>query len=366
MIRVLVVDDSAFMRHSVSRALDAQPDIEVVGNAHDGQEALDLVRTLRPDVLTMDVEMPRLDGLQALAALMKDHPVPVVMLSSLTSEGAPATIRALELGAVDFIAKPGLPAVGLGTVRDRLVVAIRTAATAKIRRVPPPSARPLARVAPRPPVTDAAPAARQRADRVVAIGCSTGGPRALIEVVPRLPGNLPAAVLIVQHMPAGFTKSLAERLDHASALTVKEAEEGDVPARGLALLAPGGRHMTLDAQGRVRLLDSPPVHGVRPAVDLLFRSLPPVFGRRCVAAILTGMGSDGADGAAVLRAAGARIITEDASTTVVYGMPRAVVERGLSHRQAPLPDVAMAIVDLLLADGGRGEPAAAGHRSAGS
>jgi two-component system chemotaxis response regulator CheB len=343
MTRVLVVDDSAFMRHCISRALSAQPDLEVVGTATDGIEALELVRRLRPDVVTLDVEMPRLDGLRTLEILMRDTPLPVVMLSSLTEAGAPATIRALELGAVDFVTKPAPPAVGVRQVEPQLVAAVRAAAQARVPgRVPTltPAGREQAGVR--------AGRAHARANQAVAIGCSTGGPRALLEVIPRLPPDLPATVLVVQHMPAGFTHSLAERLDHVSTLPVKEAQHGDLAIPGLVLLAPGGRHMELDPAGRVRLTDGPPVHGVRPSVDVLLSSLPPLFGERCVAVILTGMGCDGAAGAARVRAAGGWVLVEDPATATVYGMPRAVAERGLAHRQAPLPAIADAIQEALL------------------
>jgi two-component system chemotaxis response regulator CheB len=275
------------------------------------------------------------------------------MLSTLTTAGAPATIRALELGAVDFLQKPAPPAAGVSTLEALLAQTVRAAANATVRR---PSALALAaalgtvpaglrRAKPAPN-----PGSGTRPERLLAIGCSTGGPRALMEVVPHLPGNLPAAVVIVQHMPAGFTRSLAERLDSASALHVKEAEDGDQAAPGLALLAPGGRHMTLHPDGRVLLTDAAPVHGVRPSVDVLFRTLPAVAGGRCVGVILTGMGSDGADGAAAIRESGGRIVAEDASTTVVYGMPRAVAERGLAHALAPLPKIAGIVTDMVLND----------------
>ena len=349
-IRVLVVDDSAFMRLAISHALAEHPAIEVVGTASDGIEALEKVRALRPDVVTLDVEMPRMDGLEALAALMRDRPLPVVMLSSRTTAGAPATIRALELGAVDFVAKPAPQVAGPRLLREDLTRAVLAAAQAR----PRPALRPV--TAHRPlPASPVAPTARaeaaHHAECVVAIGCSTGGPRALMDVLPRLPGNLPAAVLVVQHMPAGFTRSLAERLNEASALEVREAEEGETPRPGHALIAPGGRHMRLDARGRITLDDGPTVHGVRPSVDVLFASLPPAFGSHCVAAVLTGMGCDGADGAAAIRAAGGRVIVEDEATCVVYGMPRAVAERGLADRQAPLPAIAGAITDMVLGSG---------------
>ncbi|MFN8557081.1 MAG: chemotaxis response regulator protein-glutamate methylesterase [Dehalococcoidia bacterium] len=355
MIRVLVVDDSAFMRHAIGRVLRAQPDIEVVGSVSDGADALEAITRLNPDVVTLDVEMPRMDGISALEVIMREAPRPVVMLSSLTEAGAPLTIKALEMGAVDFVTKPAPPAVSLSSVEAHLLSTVRAAAKAAGRLASSGSGgyrRALPSVAPR--AKSAVTAPGRRADRVLAIGCSTGGPRALLEVVPKLPGNLPAAVLIVQHMPAGFTRSLAERMDQASMLRVREAADGDVPEAGLALLAPGGRHMTLGADGRVVLVDTPPVHGVRPAVDVLFATIPPVFGARCVALIMTGMGSDGADGVATLRAAGARIVVEDATTAVVYGMPRAVVDRGLADQALPLPKIAPAVTDLVLSAGAAG------------
>jgi two-component system, chemotaxis family, protein-glutamate methylesterase/glutaminase len=357
MTRVLVVDDSAFMRHSISRALTAQADLEVVGAAADGIEALDLVRRLQPDVVTLDIEMPRMDGLRTLEILMRDQPVPVVMLSSHAVVGAPATIRALELGAVDFVAKPAPPAVGASLIEQQLVRVVRAAAGVKVRR----HGRTNGAVAGgavsngrRPDVANGVVHAAPKqvsgvlADRVVVIGCSTGGPKALIEVIPHLPANLPAAVLVVQHMPAGFTRSLAERIDRASALYVREAQPGDVPCVGLALLAPGGQHMELSDDGTIVLHDGPAVHGVRPSVDVLLNTVPRVFGARTVVAILTGMGTDGADGSVRVRAAGGQIIAEDASTTAVYGMPRAIAERGLADRQVPLPDMAAAITDMVL------------------
>jgi two-component system chemotaxis response regulator CheB len=243
----------------------------------------------------------------------------------------------------------------VGLSEEQLAQVVRTAARARVHPRSPLVAQVAAKV------TRGAPASRPARpvptplrrstvlpERVLAIGCSTGGPRALTEVIPHLPANLPAAVLIVQHMPAGFTRSLAERLNQTSPLHVKEAEEGDLPAAGSVLVAPGGRHMRLEPNGRVALSDAPPVHGVRPSVDVLFESLPAVFGRRIVAAVLTGMGSDGADGAACLRAAGGQIVVEDQTTAVVYGMPRAVAERGLAHRELPLREVAGALTDLVL------------------
>ncbi|HEY8491243.1 MAG TPA: chemotaxis response regulator protein-glutamate methylesterase [Dehalococcoidia bacterium] len=340
-IRVLVVDDSAFMRHTITRHLADEDCIEVVGTAKDGLDALAKVQELNPTVMTLDVEMPRLDGLATLQRLMVEHPMPVVMLSSATQEGAATTIRALELGAVDFVPKPsGSISLDLYKVKDQLVAAIRRASVSKVQ--PGPAARPQARRngrGPRPAGTDL--------EKVVVIGCSTGGPRALQQVIPALPADIPAAILIVQHMPAGFTHSLAERLNEQSEVQVKEAQAGDVLTPGVALLAPGDYHVTVDAGGRIAVNHGPTVHGVRPSADVTMQSVVKAFGNRTVGVILTGMGTDGSLGAALIHEAGGWVIAEHASTCVVYGMPRAVVEAGAADRVVPLPRVARAILEAL-------------------
>jgi two-component system chemotaxis response regulator CheB len=367
-IRVLIVDDSVLMRQGVRRLLSSDPGIEVVDVARDGLEALAKVEKLQPDVLTMDVEMPHMDGLSALKMLMERFPLPVVMLSSLTAAGAEATVKALALGAVDFLQKPsanvsgGLTALGL-----ELVAKVKHAAHARVRR---PLLAGLLRAELRagrvPGAAEATaggwpgrlgaaevpraggrgaemPARLMVPDRLLVIGSSTGGPRALAEVVSGLPGDLPCAVLIVQHLPAGFTKSLADRLDQGCALSVAEANDGDMLNVGRVLVAPGDFHLKVVGR-RVRLDMGPRRHGVRPSVDTTLETAVQSFGPAILTAILTGMGEDGTQGARAVKDAGGLVLTEDESTCVVYGMPRSVVEHGLSDDVVPLDQMAEAIV----------------------
>lgn len=365
-IRVLVVDDSAFMRKVLTDLLNQDPELQVVGAARDGLDALDKVETLAPDVVTLDVEMPRLDGLSTLQELMKRRPLPVVMVSSLTRSGAEVTIRALAAGAVDFVAKPsGSISLDMAKVAGELVAKVKAARRARPRAAEPPAAAgsdagstgavgtaaaaPAAAV---PADEGRAPAAlRLRTQRVVVIGCSTGGPGALHQVLPRLPGSLAAGLLVVQHMPAGFTRSLADRLNELSSLHVREARPGDLVEPGVALVAPGGYHMLVAPDQTIRLSQDPPVHGVRPAVDKTLESVVPVFGRHTLAVIMTGMGYDGARGVSAVRRAGGRAIAEDESTCVVYGMPKVVVETGNADRVVPLPAIAQTIADMVPALG---------------
>jgi two-component system, chemotaxis family, protein-glutamate methylesterase/glutaminase len=347
-IRVLVVDDSAFMRRVVSDAIAAQPDMELVGVAINGLDALVKVERLQPDVVTLDVEMPEMDGLTALRHLMSRYPRPVVMLSSQTQDGAVTTLRALSIGAVDFVAKPsGAISLDFHRVKDELVQKIRVAAKATVRGlIPAPPARPIAA---HPPADTRHLLRNTRFDRLVVIGSSTGGPRALGTLVPALPADGRTAYLIVQHMPAGFTKSLAERLECSSQLTVREAAQGDQLTAGLALVAPGNFHLRISANGSVELDDGPRVHGVRPSVDVTLTSVVERFGKHVLTAILTGMGQDGAAGAVALHEAGGVVLAEDESTCVVWGMPRAVFERGVADRVVPLDRMADAIVAALAA-----------------
>ncbi|MCG0238034.1 MAG: chemotaxis response regulator protein-glutamate methylesterase [Firmicutes bacterium] len=344
-VRVLVIDDSAFMRKVLTELLSSDPGIAVVGTARDGVDGVQKALQLRPDVITLDVEMPRLDGYGTLKELMEKCPTPVVMVSSHTRAGAEATIRALALGAVDVVAKPSGPiSLDMHKVRDELVRKVRAAAGAAVR-----PRRVLAELPPLEGRRIRAPGVRPQgeagvASRLVVIGCSTGGPGALHQVLPRLPADLPVGILVVQHMPPGFTRSLAERLNEISAIAVKEAEEGDPILPGQALVAPGGYHMLVGPGGRVRLDQSPPVHGVRPAVDPTLESAVREYGGRVLAAILTGMGYDGARGALAVKKAGGLCVAEDASTCVVYGMPRAVVTMGLADAVLPIHEVAAAIV----------------------
>ncbi len=338
-IRVLVVDDSAFMRLTITRYLNDSPGIQVVGAARDGHEALDLIARLSPDVITLDVEMPRLDGLSTLRMIMTEYPRPVIMLSSLTSEGTLETIQALTLGAVDFIGKPTNKA-NIAAVLEEVAEKIRRCAYAHVHS--PMGARPLP--IPEPPARSGKPTrAMIMQDRIVVIGSSTGGPRALNSVIPLLSINLSAAVLVVQHMPAGFTRSLAERLDSVSPLKVKEAEPGDRPEVGKILVAPGGFHMTLDENGVVMLNQNAPVHGVRPAIDVTLASVVKHFGSAVIGVILTGMGNDGTNGCALVHNSGGYVIAEAESTCVVWGMPRSVVEAKVADEVAPLTEIAGAI-----------------------
>lgn len=339
-IQVMVVDDSAYMRLTITRYLNDAPGIRVVGTARDGQEALELLERLAPDVITLDVEMPRLDGLSTLRKIMAVNPRPVIMLSSLTTEGASETIQALTMGAVDFVSKPNNKA-NVSAVMEEVANKIRRAVQAKVRPiiVPLPNAETQKAGRSNKPTR---PMLRQ--DRIVVIGSSTGGPRALNVVIPELPASLGAAVLVVQHMPAGFTHSLAERLDSISALKVREAEPGDRPEIGKVLMAPGGFHMTLNDLGEVTLNQNPPVHGVRPAIDVTLASVVKYYGPAVIGVILTGMGNDGTNGCSLIHNIGGRVIAEAESTCIVYGMPRSVVEANLADEIAPLSEIAQQVV----------------------
>jgi two-component system chemotaxis response regulator CheB len=341
---VLVVDDSAFMRRVISELVEGSGEFTVVGTARDGQDALARVHALKPDLVTLDIEMPQVNGLQALERIMREAPRPVVMLSAAeTMDGRNATLRALELGAVDFVRKPSGPiSLDLEVVQVRLLNALRAASQANLRglEVPAPAS-------PLPGRGSARDARRQ--PRAVAIAASTGGPRALTRVVPVLPEDLGAAVLVVQHMPPGFTRSLAQRLDAMGRLAVHEAEEGQEVLPDHVYLAPGGYHMRVagGAVPAIRLEKSPPVWGVRPAADPLFHSVAEVFAGRAVGVVLTGMGRDGADGARAVRAAGGRTVIQDSGSSTVYGMPHAALQAAGADRVATLDAVAGAIVDML-------------------
>jgi two-component system chemotaxis response regulator CheB len=335
-LRVMVVDDSAFMRFSIAQRLNEDPDIQVVGSASNGREALRLIPQLQPDVITLDVEMPHLDGLSTLREIMRDFPRPVIMFSSLTREGTSETIQALMLGAVDFIPKP-LNRLDTRNVMEEVTAKVKLAAGARVKPV---ALLPLKASIPQP---EKKVRAYRKMAPVIMIGASTGGPGALSEIVPALPADLPSPVVIVQHMPAGFTRSLSERLNTISMLKVKEAEPGDELLVGQALVAPGGFHMVLDEKDRIALNQNPTVHGVRPAVDVTLNSLTRQFGGGVIGVILTGMGSDGALGMSILRGAGGYVIAEHESTCVVWGMPRSVVEAGAASVVLPRPQIAKAI-----------------------
>ncbi len=335
MIRVLIVDDSAVVRRVLTEQLSQEPDIEVVGSAVDPFVARDRIVQLKPDVITLDIEMPRMDGLEFLERLMKHHPMPVVIVSSLSLEGSDAAMRALELGAIDVVPKPGNQ-YSAPEARAGLAQAIRAAARSTPRPRPASGVR-----------RAASPArALRTTDKLVAIGASTGGPGAIERVLTGLPVDMPGAI-VVQHMPIGFTGAFAKRLDALCALTVREARDGDRIAPGLVLIAPAGIHAHVQRSGAqfvVRLKDGPRIHHQKPAVDVLFHSVAQQVGPNAVGVILTGLGQDGAAGLRAMRAAGARTIAESEATCVVYGMPRVAVEMGAVESVLALDDVADGIL----------------------
>ncbi len=340
-VRVLIVDDSAYVRKVVRQMLSRSPFLEVVGAARDGEEALELVEQLRPDVVTLDLNMPRLDGLDFLFRQMARRPVPVVLLSA-ASETGEQVMRALDAGAVDVVQKPtALASERVLEVADDLIAKVKAAAIAKVRL-------PCAAVVV--PAAAAAPARPRRTD-IVVIGVSTGGPQALKQLVPRLAPDFPVPVAIVLHMPVGFTELYARSLGEASRLAVAEARHGERVRPGVALIAPAGYHLTFDRRpdgAVITHLDLQPFNTPhRPAVDVLFRSAAEVYGDRVLAVVLTGMGADGTAGAAWVKAQGGRVFCEAEETCVVYGMPRSVVEAGLSDASVPLPGMARAICEAL-------------------
>jgi two-component system chemotaxis response regulator CheB len=346
-IRVLIVDDSALMRQALTLLLQRDPQIEVVGAAADPFIARDKIKTLNPDVLTLDVEMPRMDGLTFLEKLMRGHPMPVVMVSSLTEAGCETTLRALELGAVDFVTKPRVDLrEHLDELAQEVTGKVRAAACARIQ---PPRARETRaekrEMTPSPPGSAAL---TRTTDKIIAVGASTGGTEALKDFLTMLPADAPG-VLIVQHMPEKFTRSFAERCDQLCTIRVKEAADGDRVLVGHALIAPGNFHMALrrsGAQYYVLIHSDPPVNRHRPSVDVLFHSVADCAGRNAVGVIMTGMGADGARGLLAMREAGARTIAQDEATCVVFGMPKEAIALGAAEAVAPLPRIAPLALDM--------------------
>jgi two-component system chemotaxis response regulator CheB len=345
-INVLVVDDSVVIRRLVTTVLEGDPDITVVGTAASGRIAITKLSQVAPDCVTLDMEMPDLDGLGTLRELRRTHPrLPVIMFSTLTERGAGATLDALALGANDYVCKPanvGSVPEAIASVRDQLVPKIKALCPQLLGA--PPAVR---RRAPSVPAQSGG-APGGRID-VLTIGSSTGGPDALSTVLTQLPASFPVPVVIVQHMPPVFTRMFAQRLDGKCALSVKEAEHGDVVVPGRVLIAPGDKHLELTRVGTsvvTQLTSGPPEHFCRPAVDVLFRSVAQVYGGSTLAVVLTGMGSDGARGAEVLRGAGAEVVAQDEASSVVWGMPGAVVGAGLAHRVLPLSQVAADVIGV--------------------
>ncbi len=342
-IRVLVIDDSALVRKAISDALTLDPDLEVVGTAPDPYVAREKIARLDPDVLTLDLEMPRMDGLTFLRILMQHHPLPVVVVSSLAQAGSQAALEAIEAGAVDVLAKPD-GTMSLGVVADRLAWHVKAAAEAgrHLRRPSQVAAAPAVSSAPIP-----APASRTARDRsLIVIGASTGGVEALRRLLPRLPRQLPP-IAVVQHISAHFSRTVADRLDSLSEIAVREAGHHEPLRPGECVLAPGDSHLAVEWVGdgfRTRLLKTPPLHHCRPAVDVLFRSAAEAAGGQVVAALLTGMGSDGAIGMQAIQAAGGTTLAEDESSCVVYGMPKAAIQLGVVDRIVPLSGMPEAIV----------------------
>ncbi len=338
-IRVVIADDSALIRGVLKDMLLQFPEVELVGVARNGAEAVELARTLKPDVMTLDVEMPQLDGLGALKQIMSDCPTRVIMLSSLTSEGSETTLEALHSGAIDFLCKPanGAPSA-IRLTRDELHAKIITAATARLHVAPK-------RFAAR----EHAPANFR--DHVVLVASSTGGPKALTTFFETLPKGFNVPIVIVQHMPASFTPGLAARLARTGPVDCREAAPGDKPTPGLALVAPGGKHLVFNKSGVVQLSDEPPLHGVKPAADLMMISAVEAFGRKCVGVVLTGMGRDGAKGAVSIRQAGGVVFGESEETCTVYGMPKAAMSAGGVNVELPIGSISYAVSEFLAGHG---------------
>jgi two-component system chemotaxis response regulator CheB len=341
-IRVLIVDDSAFMRKVIGDILSADPAVEIVGKARNGKEAMAAVKSLAPDVVTLDIEMPGMSGIEVLREIMEFKPIPTVMVSSLTKDGANVTMQALDIGAVDFVTKPsGTISLDMEKVGEELCQKVKAASKASIHMRSAETAQRSVR--------DVRPAVQPHKDGVgsrqelLLIAASTGGPMALQQVIPELPANYPLPILIVQHMPPGFTTSFASRLNERSRIKVIEACDGMPIRRGVAIIAPGGYHLVVEKKMPeliCRLTETPPVRSVRPSADVMFTSVAEVVGGNVMVLVLTGMGKDGLDGSRLLRSKGAYVIAESKETSVIFGMPGAVISAGLADEVLPLYSIA--------------------------
>ncbi|WP_110995271.1 protein-glutamate methylesterase/protein-glutamine glutaminase [Pseudomonas sichuanensis] len=368
-VKVLVVDDSGFFRRRVSEILSADPTIQVVGTATNGKEAIDQALSLKPDVITMDYEMPMMDGITAVRHIMQRCPTPVLMFSSLTHEGARVTLDALDAGAVDYLPK-NFEDISRNPqkVQQMLCEKVHTLARSNRRfgaySSPAPAAAPApasshapatsfagsAPARPAAPVRTAAPAAHSPAPKrkpykLVAIGTSTGGPVALQRVLTQLPAGFPAPIVLIQHMPAAFTKAFAERLDKLCKISVKEAEDGDVLRPGLALLAPGGKQMMVDGRGTVKILPGDERLNYKPCVDITFGSAAKSYGDKVLSVVLTGMGADGREGARLLKQGGSTVWAQDEASCVIYGMPMAIVKANLADAVYSLDEIGKHLVE---------------------
>lgn len=345
-IRVLVVDDSLFMRTLLVNIMEAYDDIEVIGTAKDGYEAIEKVHLLRPDLITLDVDMPRLDGLTTLGYIMSECPTPVIMVSAVVGRNSEATMKALDYGAVDFIAKPtGQISLNIRTVEDELITKIRTAAAVDLKKLPFVLTR-KERIAPKPVARIS-----QTDFPLVLIGASTGGPRAVAYLMQNLPTScVTAAFLVIQHMPNGFTTHFSTRLNKISFLDIREAEDGDYLVPGVALIAPAGQHLMVqrdDMNLVTRFNDGPREHGVKPSLSVTMRSIIRMRYSRLLCVILTGMGSDGADSCRAIKKIGGTIIVQNEASSVVFGMPGAAIKTGMVDEVLPLTDIPHRIGDLI-------------------
>lgn len=329
-IRVLVVDDSALMRKLISQMIERDGSIQVVGTALDGTFALEKIPELKPDVVTLDLDMPRMDGMETLRKIMRTHPLPVIVVSAHSKDGALATFKALSFGALDFVTKPHDPTSHMDQIAAELIAKIKAAAKSQIVRLPEPQTKPR-----KPRAVEL----RGEPVKVIAIGISTGGPQALDYVISQLPPDFSGTVLIVQHMPEGFTEMFAKRLDETCAIEVKEAKSGDLLLPGRVLVCPGNKHMRVKHMPLgdvVVLTDGEKVNGHRPSADVLLHSVGQEFGERAIGVLMTGMGEDGAEGLGTIKKNGGLTIAQSEESCVVYGMPRAAVERGYATRVVSL------------------------------
>ncbi|MDQ3204225.1 MAG: chemotaxis response regulator protein-glutamate methylesterase [Pseudomonadota bacterium] len=375
-VKVLVVDDSGFFRRRVSEILSADANIQVVGTATNGKEAIDQALALKPDVITMDYEMPMMDGITAVRHIMQRCPTPVLMFSSLTHEGARVTLDALDAGAVDFLPKnfediSRNPDKVKQLLCEKILSISRSNRRVSTYNAPAPVAAPVAAPAPAsvsssyastaparpapvpmptraPAASPSSPAPKRKAYKLVAIGTSTGGPVALQRVLTQLPANFPAPIVLIQHMPAAFTKAFAERLDKLCRINVKEAEDGDILRPGLALLAPGGKQMMIDGRGAVKILPGDERLNYKPCVDITFGSAAKSYGDKVLAVVLTGMGADGREGARLLKQGGSAIWAQDEASCVIYGMPMAIVKADLADAVYGLDDIGRHLVEACI------------------